>query len=253
MFLIYLSSKPSGGTLATVLSITEAYSLKQIGAALSPYAISPIPGPKNTDPTSWITKILGIRAVKDLGILTTSLAGTSDRAIVQRSWGLLGYGPKFHFSEYMKARNYLTGLLFHFALMLGTVCLAVPFLRNLAKKYVYQPGDGPTKEETKNDRLEYRGIGKPDIDEPNAPRAFVRLSYEGGIYACKFSLSIGFEWPEELMNTVTGILLAEGAITILRDNHTLPGGIYTPASLGQKFIDRLQTAGLKVEQKFYEQ
>jgi short subunit dehydrogenase-like uncharacterized protein len=52
--------------------------------------------------------------------------------------------------------------------------------------------------------------------------------------------------------TVTGISLAEAAVSILRDEHKLSGGVYTPASLGQKFIDRLQGAGLKFEKKFYE-
>jgi hypothetical protein len=52
--------------------------------------------------------------------------------------------------------------------------------------------------------------------------------------------------------TVTGIFLAEAAISILRDEHKLSGGVYTPASLGQKFIDRLQNAGFKFEKKFYE-
>lgn len=56
-----------------------------------------------------------------------------------------------------------------------------------------------------------------------------------------------------LINIVTGISLAEAAISILRDDHKLSGGVYTPASLGEKFIGRLQTAGLKVEKKFYEQ
>jgi len=52
---------------------------------------------------------------------------------------------------------------------------------------------------------------------------------------------------------VTGIFLAQAAISILRDEHeTLHGGVYTPACLGEKFVDRLGTAGLKVEQKFYE-
>jgi short subunit dehydrogenase-like uncharacterized protein len=52
--------------------------------------------------------------------------------------------------------------------------------------------------------------------------------------------------------TVTGISLAEAAISILRDEHKLTGGIYTPASLGQKFIDRLQSAGFKFEKTFYD-
>lgn len=81
----------------------ESFTLKQIGAATAPYAISPIPGPKTRDTTSLVTKIFGIRAAPDLGILTTSLGAKSDTPIVQRSWGLLGgnkfYGPNFHFHE----------------------------------------------------------------------------------------------------------------------------------------------------------
>lgn len=52
--------------------------------------------------------------------------------------------------------------------------------------------------------------------------------------------------------TVTGVLAAESAISILRDGHELTGGIYTPACLGQKFIDRLDSAGFKFETKFFE-
>ena len=51
---------------------------------------------------------------------------------------------------------------------------------------------------------------------------------------------------------MTGVLLGEAAISILRDGHKLSGDIYTPACLGQKFIDRLQAAGFKFEKKFYE-
>jgi hypothetical protein len=164
----------------------DVYSLKQIKAASSPYALSPIPGPKTRNTTSWVTKIFGIRAVRDLGILTTFVGGTLDSAIVQRSWGLLGYGPKFSFAEYSRTRNYLKGAIFHFALMIGGLLLTIPLIRRVGKKYVCQPGDGPTKEESENDRFEYRGIGTPDIDTPEPPRAFCRVSFEGSLYVCKY-------------------------------------------------------------------
>lgn len=51
---------------------------------------------------------------------------------------------------------------------------------------------------------------------------------------------------------MTGVHLGEAAITILRDGHDLSGGIYTPACLGQKFIERLDSAGFKFEMKFLE-
>lgn len=190
--LIPRSSKPSGGTLNTVFNIMETYSLKQIRAAGVPYAISPIPGPGTKDNTSIVTKIFGIRAVRDLGILTSSLGGMADTPIVQRSWGLLGgnkfYGPNFRFHEYMKARNHLSAIFIHFALVLGSVMLAIPFMRTIGRKLVYQPGEGPTKEESKRDRFEYRGIGIPDVATPNPPRAFCKAAYEGSLYECKFLL-----------------------------------------------------------------
>ena len=51
--------------------------------------------------------------------------------------------------------------------------------------------------------------------------------------------------------TVTGMLLAEAAVTLLQSNNTddLAGGIYTPSFLGQEFIDRLDRAGFHFETK----
>jgi short subunit dehydrogenase-like uncharacterized protein len=60
-------------------------------------------------------------------------------------------------------------------------------------------------------------------------RAFVRIRYEGSIYY------------------MTGLFLAEGAMTILKNDtlaHKLGGGVLTPATLGQPLIDRLISAGL---------
>jgi short subunit dehydrogenase-like uncharacterized protein len=47
---------------------------------------------------------------------------------------------------------------------------------------------------------------------------------------------------------VTAALLAQGAATILQDDTVkLTGGIYTPACLGQGYIDRLENAGVHIE------
>lgn len=232
----------------------DLFSLSQIKAAHSPYSISPIPAPKpNTpSPISWTTKVFGIRTVPDLGILTTSIGGVVDAPVVERSWGLLGgatfYGPNFRFVEYMKARNYLGALAIHFGILFGSLLLAIPLVRKIARRYVYQPGEGPTKEEYSRDRIEYRGIATPDVAKPTA-RAYCRAYYEGSMYACKLSPS-GSSCL--LIILVTGASLAQGAMSILRDQHELTGGIYTPATLGQKFIDRLQTVGFKYETKFFD-
>lgn len=52
------------------------------------------------------------------------------------------------------------------------------------------------------------------------------------------------------MYHLTGVCLAEAAITIVRDKtlaHELGGGVLTPATLGASYIERLQKAGLKTE------
>ncbi|KAH7419616.1 Saccharopine dehydrogenase-domain-containing protein [Cadophora sp. MPI-SDFR-AT-0126] len=233
-----LTSSPSGGTLNSVLSLMDTWSLKDIATAHEPGSLSPIPVPKAQSYKSIVTKIFGFRSVSDLGILTSSLGGTADRPIIYRSWALLGgdktYGPNFHFSEYMKARNYLGAIAIHFGLMIGSVLLAIPLFRTIARKYVVKPGDGPTREQYKNDRVEYRGIGIPDVQTPNPPKAFCRVKFEGSLYA------------------YTGLSVAQAAVSILRDGHDLSGGIYTPACLGQKFIDRLDEVGFQFERKFYD-
>lgn len=58
--------------------------------------------------------------------------------------------------------------------------------------------------------------------------------------------------PLLLIIVVTGILVAEGALTLLEDDVGLNGGVYTAALLGQGLIDRLEKAGLKFETKVIE-
>jgi short subunit dehydrogenase-like uncharacterized protein len=48
---------------------------------------------------------------------------------------------------------------------------------------------------------------------------------------------------------VTAVLLSQAALTLLEDDVQLDGGIYTPACLGQRFIDRLDDAGFHLETK----
>lgn len=178
----------------TVLSLLDVYSFKQLGAANAPYALSPIPGPKIANSKPMITRLFGVCVVPDLGILTTSMGASADQAIVQRSWGLLGgnsfYGPNFRISEYSKARNYLMAVVVHFGLVMGTLFLAIPIFRKFARRFVYQPGDGPTKEESKKERIEYRGIATPDIQTANHPRAFCRAYFNGSLYGCEYLRSL---------------------------------------------------------------
>ncbi|KAK4106256.1 hypothetical protein N658DRAFT_460638 [Parathielavia hyrcaniae] len=240
-----LKSAPSGGTLSTALTILDNFSLSDLRAAYKPYALSPVPRPPTTRPPkpSLLTRLTGLVTVPHLGLLTTSPAGTTDAALVQRTWGLLdssrslhggeqAYGPRFTFREYMRPRNWLTGMAVHLGLMLFGLVLVTPWLRRAVARWVYQPGEGPEAGVASGDEIEYRGVGYVDRDDGGkGEEVMCRAWFRGSTYY------------------LTGILLAEAAATLLQEDLDLPGGVYTPACLGQPFIDRLDRAGFHFETK----
>ena len=231
-----MKSRPSGGSLATILSIMDKYPTKEIVKANSGnWSSSPI---KRTapPPSSLVSKFFGVRTIPDLGIVTTSLNAGPNVAVVQRSWGLLDggkyYGSNFQFYEFMTVRNFWVGALFHIALVIGALALALPPVRWLIKKLVYAPGQGAAREATTKDSIEYRAVATADQGSGKPRRAFGRLRYEGGIYY------------------LTGVFLAEAAMVLLEDKNLvekLGGGLLTPATLGQHFIDRMTRVGMVLE------
>ena len=229
-------SAPSGGTLATVLEILDHYGLRQIAESMKPYALSPVPHSERARPASLFTRVFGTRSVSGLGTLTTSFAASTNRAIVHRTWGLLDegnfYGQNFQYSEYLSVRNSFIGIAAHFAVAFAMIAMSLPPVRWLLKKFVYQPGQGQSKEIASRDYIEYRAISTPDSQASR--QAFAKLRWNGSLYS------------------LTGVLLAEAAIVILRDKSIakrLGGGFFTPAMLGQPFIDRLKAAGMIFETK----
>ncbi|KAK8191335.1 Saccharopine dehydrogenase-domain-containing protein [Phyllosticta capitalensis] len=230
---------PSGGTLLTILSLFDHYSLSQITSALKPFALSPVqPPPTNSSPkSSLFTKVFGVRSDQDLGLLTDWVGATVDTAIVQRSWGLLDggklYGANFKFSEWMVAKSTFAGSMVHFAMVFGMAMLALPPVRWALKKVVYQPGDGPTSEDTKNDFAQYKAVGIADTDKHE--RAIAQFGFKGGLYY------------------LTGLTIAEAAMVILSGKETEAkkqgGGILTPATLGDEYVQRLRDANVKIDVK----
>ncbi len=255
-----LKGAPSGGTLSTVFTLLDNFTLRELRAALAPFALSPAPAPTTKPPRpSLLARLTGLVTVPSLGLLTSSLASATDAAQVHRTWGLLttlpsrkaqAYGPNFSFREYMRPRNWLTGIAIHFGLAVLGLVMATPWLRRVAAKRVYQPGEGPEAEKAMGDELEYRGVGKVDGGE-EGQGGICRAWFRGSAYLCEF-----FSRPLNRVSvlltggvTVTGIFLAEAAATLLQEDVDLPGGVYTPACLGQPFVDRLGRAGFHIETK----
>ncbi|PHH63959.1 hypothetical protein CDD81_5178 [Ophiocordyceps australis] len=233
---------PSGGTLATVLGVQEHYSLKYLRSAMKPFALSPIPHPKGAKGRPSMTllqKLSGLRRFSNHGLVTTSPASMADVPIVERSWGLLStipsrkaefYGPNFGFSEYFKPRNWLQGFMMHLVLAFGAVMITfVPPFRSLLKMFIFQPGQGPSKEDMAKAWVEYRGTATPDSPAAADKVALCRVTFRQSLYS------------------LTAITLAEAAFTILQGDLGLEGGIYTPACLGPAFVDRLGESGFAMD------
>ena len=204
--------------------------------SMRPWALSPINGPKSEKPSSWITKIFGVRSVPKLGIVTTSMLAASNESIVQRSWGLQDngkfYGSNFSYAEYETTSNRVAGTVAHFFGWFLLFALAIKPVRWLVKKFVYAPGQGAVKESTKDELLDHRTVATADHNGRTTKRALGRFRYEGGIYY------------------LTGLLLAEAAMVLLHNDELtkkLGGGLLTPAMLGQPFIDRFRNAGVFFE------
>jgi len=239
-----MKGAPSGGTLATIFNIFETYTLKQILAAGKPGSMSALP--IATMPSGGLlSTLLGVRAVPALGTLVNSIQAAADGPLVHRSWSLYrtsavqfqeqadAYGATFNFSCYMNARNIFTGALMTLALALSSVFLLIPPVRWLLAKLVTQAGSGATEEESQYDFLEYRGLAISANDQDHQ-RAFGKLRFDGSAYH------------------VTAIFMVEAAATLLYDGDDVParkmqGGLLTPATLGDAYVDRLRRAGLIVE------
>ncbi|KAK7514597.1 Saccharopine dehydrogenase-domain-containing protein [Phyllosticta citriasiana] len=235
---VKMKGRPSGGTLLTMLSLFDHYSISQVTTSMKSFALSPVrPPPTSSSPKSGLfEKIFGVRQDKDLGVLTDWVQAKMDAAIVHRSWGLLdggkAYGTNFRFSEWLAVKSTISGALVHFITLFGAAMIALPPLRWVLKKLVYQPGDGPTKEETKNDFFQYKAVGIADTAQKE--RALATFAYKGSMYY------------------FTGLAIAEAALVILRGQQNtearkLGGGILTPATLGDEYVERLRDTNVKID------
>ncbi|CAJ2505992.1 Uu.00g001220.m01.CDS01 [Anthostomella pinea] len=142
------------------------------------------------------------------------------------------YGPNFTYREFTKARNFVTAMAMHYSLLIGaTLLMFCSPVRKLVRKLVFQPGMGPTREDAAKEYIEFRGIATPDAESKSGKQAICKAWYAGSMYY------------------LTATVLCEGARTLLEDDVGLAGGVYTPACLGQAFIDRLHDSGFKFETK----
>jgi len=243
----------SGGTSATALNIFSQYPMKKLAEVMKPYALSPV---RPTDrakppPTSLLHRLCGLVDIPELGgVQTVGLMAVVDACIVHRSWGLfesqakatsrpeLSWGSRFNFREYMRANGVIHGWLFGLGLGLASLLLAFPLTRWIltplvTKFMIPAPGEGPSKEKQKGDFLSYRALAIADTQKKEKVRARLDVAY--GAYP------------------TTALTMTAAADVILRGDlkateaGRLGGGILTPATLGEQYLEKLRAFGMKIE------
>ncbi|EED21540.1 conserved hypothetical protein [Talaromyces stipitatus ATCC 10500] len=239
MDLYRLTSIPSGGTLATILNLFGHYPLKALRQSIEPYALSPVPNSNARPKRSRLSSLTGVYKIPGLGLLSTSISGKANEAIVFRTWGLFKqepglqkefYGPKFTYREFMYAPGFVRGMLTHYFIVMGGYLLLLAPIRSLIRQFVFKPGDGPDIQKAKEEVIELRAVSKPDSEAEKDEQVMGKLLYKGSMYY------------------LTATFLAEAAATVLEedDSSRLTGGIYTPACLGQRYVNRLKAVGVQI-------
>ncbi|RAO66108.1 uncharacterized protein BHQ10_002120 [Talaromyces amestolkiae] len=227
MDLHQLTSVPSGGTLATILNLFSQYPLKTLLQSIEPYALSPEPNNHPLPKRSFWSSLTGVYKVPGLPLLSTSISGKANEAIVFRTWGLLKqdpnlqkefYGPKFTYREFMYAPGFVRGMLMHYFIVIGGYLLLLAPVRTLVRRFVFKPGDGPDTKKAKDEVIELQAVGKPVPTTEENKQVLGKLRYHGSMYY------------------LTATFLAEAAATMLEEDESvrLTGGIYTPACLGER-------------------
>jgi short subunit dehydrogenase-like uncharacterized protein len=164
-------------------------------------------------------------------VLTRYPGTTLDRAIVHRSWGLFDegkwYGSRFRFSVLLRAKNLLAGMLQHYALMALQIMMILPPGRWALSKFLNKPGEGSSKEESKEFGVRLKAIGTSE----SGRKFTAAMSLKGSVY----------HW--------TGVFVAEGALEILKGSGgkaIKEGGVVTSACLEDGYVERLEKAGMSV-------
>ncbi|RYP05652.1 hypothetical protein DL764_003661 [Monosporascus ibericus] len=222
----------SGGTLESLMhSLSrDPNVLKETSQA---WALSPVEGRE----TSSATNVFGLRHDRDIGLLSASSAtATTNKLVVHRTWGLLrstdkDYGPNFQYNEYDRATSPLSGIsrVLSTGVLFGLLSFAP--VRNIASRFLPNPGDGPDVEQTRNSRIAVEVVAVPDVtEEERAPRALATFSYPSGPYHA------------------TALFLAQGAASLLYAKKLAggyAGGCLTPAILSDDFMQRIRPYSLR--------
>ena len=220
----------SGGTVASMMLLLEQASadprIREIVA--DPYCLYP----KELSP--------GLDTADQMGVVWDDtfsswtgpflMAGVNTR-VVRRSNALasLMYGADFQYNEAQLCANRGKALLLTASLGLGMGALSLSPSRNLLKRWLPKPGEGPDAKTRERGFFELFTHAKHPEDASKDVRIRVSGKRDPGYGA-------------------TSRMLAESALCLAHDPLKVEGGIWTPASaLGESLVDRLKRVDITFE------
>ncbi|ORY71603.1 uncharacterized protein BCR38DRAFT_454096 [Pseudomassariella vexata] len=167
-------------------------------------------------PSGGSIENLVLQSALDAQTLRQSTEPWPNRAIVHRTWGLLGggevYGRSFRYNEYETVPSTLFGMFKVLGVYVLMTLLGLAPFRTIMRSSFPAPGEGP------------------DVE-----KVYARLEYTAGSYL------------------VTAAFLAQGAASLLYARKLeggVEGGCLTPAFVGEDLIERIRGAGGKIEIRF---
>ena len=219
----------NGGTLASALN---TFDTGQATALADPWLLNPA-GPRPPSGPDDLDPVTPHRDADFKAWVGPFFMGPVNTRVVRRSAALLGYGPDFHYQEYLRfgsgAAAALTAAGFSAGMSATQAALKFAPVRALARRLAPAPGEGPSEDSMNRGgfRCELVGHGA----RGTVARAKVAANGDPG-------------------NRATTAMVCEAALALARDTRRLPdsrrgGGVLTPASgLGDALADRLREAGM---------
>ncbi|KAE8881911.1 hypothetical protein PF005_g5713 [Phytophthora fragariae] len=232
LFFTDLKGEASGGTLASVFTIMETSTSKQLLASRNPFFLTDEKTMAQKQAANLVgpnTSSIAVRYDKAMGFWHSLFVGGSvNQAVVHRSNHRLHdkYGSKFVYRERLAIGGLFMQLLATFGTIVVSTMLYFGWTRALLKRLARAPGQGPSEESMVQGYFIAEAAGYSDDG-----KLAVKAKTVG-------SGDPGYRLTSRLISECV-FCLAKGEFG---DATSLPGGFYTPASaLGHKLADRLQT------------